>query len=78
MALFIIGLPVLILEISLGQCYQVGNVGVFGKMHARYRGVGIASVFCGFILVTYYSMLLSWVSNGKFPVSLHIMNKQLC
>lgn len=66
MALFIVGLPVLILEISLGQCYQAGNVGVFGKMHARYRGVGIASVFCGFILVTYYAMLLSWVSNAFF------------
>ena len=65
MAFFLIGLPTLILEISLGQCYQVGNVGVFGKMHRRYRGVGVASVVCGFILVTYYSMLLSWVANGK-------------
>ena len=65
MAFFLIGLPTLILEISLGQCYQVGNVGVFGKMHKRYRGVGVASVVCGFILVTYYSMLLSWVANGK-------------
>lgn len=64
MAFLFIGLPTLILEISLGQCYQVGNVGVFGKMHARYRGVGFASVICGFVLVTYYSMLLSWVANG--------------
>jgi solute carrier family 6 GABA transporter-like protein 1 len=69
MALFLVGLPVLILEISLGQCYQVGNVGVFGKMHPRYRGVGMASVFCGFILVTYYSMLLAWVANGKLTYS---------
>jgi len=61
-----VGLPTLILEISLGQCYQSGNVGVFGKMHARFRGVGMASVFSGFILVTYYSMLLSWVCNAFF------------
>ena len=66
MAFVLIGLPVLILEISLGQSQQVGNVGVFGKMHPRYRGVGVASVFCGFILVTYYSMLLSWVANAFF------------
>lgn len=65
MAFVLIGLPVLILEISLGQSYQVGHVGVFGKMHARYRGVGMASVFCGFILVTYYSILLAWTANGK-------------
>ena len=69
MAFFLIGLPTLILEISLGQCYQVGNVGVFGKMHARYRGIGFASIVCGFVLVTYYSMLLSWVTNGTSFVS---------
>ena len=66
MAFVLIGLPVLILEISLGQCYQVGHVGVFGKMHERFRGVGMSSVFCGFILVTYYSMLLAWVANAFF------------
>ena len=35
-------------------------------MHSRFRGVGMASVFCGFVLVTYYSMLLSWVANAFF------------
>ena len=66
LAFFLIGLPTLILEISLGQSLQVGNVGVFGKMHPRYRGVGAASVFCGFVLVTYYSALLAWVTNGTY------------
>lgn len=33
MALFIIGIPLLILEISLGQYYQTGDVGVFGSFH---------------------------------------------
>ena len=64
LAFFLVGLPTLILEISLGQVYQSGNVGVFGKMHARYRGVGVAAVLCGFTLVTYYSMILAWVCNG--------------
>lgn len=66
MALFLIGIPVLVLEISLGQVRQVGNIGVWGTFHPRVRGVGMASVVCAFILVTYYSMLLAWVTNAFF------------
>ena len=60
-----IGLPVLILEISLGQVYQTGNIGVFAKFHPRMRGVGMASAVCAFMLVCYYSGLLIWVTRGK-------------
>jgi SNF family Na+-dependent transporter len=66
MALFIIGLPVLILEISLGQYHQTGNVGCFGSFHPRFRGVGMCAIVCGFMLVVYYSMLLSWVTRAFF------------
>lgn len=65
MAFILIGLPILILELSLGQMLQTGNVGVYGFFHRRLRGLGFASVCCSFILVTYYSVLLAWVSNGK-------------
>jgi solute carrier family 6 GABA transporter-like protein 1 len=66
MALFVVGLPVLILEISLGQYHQTGNVGCFGSFHPRFRGVGVCAVVCGFMLVVYYSMLLSWVTRAFF------------
>jgi SNF family Na+-dependent transporter len=64
LAISIVGLPVMILEVSLGQFYQTGNVGVYGAYHPRFRGVGMACVACSFILGTYYSMLLSWVIRG--------------
>lgn len=66
LALFLIGIPMLVLEIALGQYYEAGDVGVFGSIHKRLRGVGISSVACGYILVTYYSMLLAWVCNAFF------------
>lgn len=69
MALLIVGIPVLILEISLGQAHQVGNVGVFGSFHPRIRGVGCASAACAFMLVVYYSILLAWVANGTSNTS---------
>lgn len=66
MALFLIGIPVLFLEISLGQYYQTGDVGVFGSIHKRLRGVGLSSVTCAFILTTYYSTLIAWVVKAFF------------
>lgn len=66
MALFLIGIPLLILEISLGQYYQTGDVGVFGSFHRRWRGVGVSSVACAYMVVTYYSVLIAWVINAFF------------
>mmetsp|Transcript_2640 Transcript_2640/g.5567 ORF Transcript_2640/g.5567 Transcript_2640/m.5567 type:complete len:704 (-) Transcript_2640:111-2222(-) len=65
-ALFIIGIPILFLEISLGQFHQTGDVGVFGSINARLRGVGLSSVACAYMLVCYYTMLIAWVINAFF------------
>ena len=37
LALFLIGIPVLFLEIGLGQYHQTGDVGVFGSFSPRLR-----------------------------------------
>ena len=50
LALCFIGIPVLYLEIGLGQFYQRGDVSVFSVCHKRMRGVGVCSVACGFIV----------------------------
>jgi solute carrier family 6 GABA transporter-like protein 1 len=66
MALLLIGIPLTILEIGFGQFFQTGDIGVFGGFHPRLRGVGLSSVACGFMLVTYYSVLIAWVLNAFF------------
>ena len=66
MALFLIGIPVLFLEITLGQYYQRGDVSVFGGIHKRMRGVGLLSVVCSYLLFSYYSMLITWVLRALF------------
>lgn len=40
MALFLLGIPLTILEIGFGQYFQTGDIGVFGTFHPRLRGVG--------------------------------------
>jgi len=66
MALVFIGIPILFLEIGFGQFHQTGDVGVFGSFNKRLRGVGICSVAAGYVLLTYYSMLITWVFNAFF------------
>ena len=66
MALFFIGIPILFLEISLGQYYQRGDVSVFSGIHKRMRGVGLLSIVCVYILFTYYAMLVTWVIRTLF------------
>lgn len=61
LALFVIGIPILILEISIGQYHQTGDAGAFGRVHRRFSGLGLSSVFLSFVIIVYYSVLIAWV-----------------
>ena len=61
-----IGIPLVTLEISLGQYHQTGDIGVFGSIHKRLKGVGLGSVCDVWVLVTYYVPLIAWVINAFF------------
>jgi len=60
LAFFTIGIPLLILELGLGQHFQGGNVRAWGRMNPRFRMVGFSGIFMGFFLVSYYSPLVAW------------------
>jgi len=58
--LFILGIPLLILEFAIGQKMQLGAVGSFKKIKTKLSGVGFAAVFCGFIVCSYYCVIMAW------------------
>jgi len=60
LSLFFLGIPLLILEVGLGQSYQGGDAVVFGKMHPRLRAVGLASVWASFVYVGYFCVMIGW------------------
>jgi len=60
-ALFFIALPVLVLEISIGTAYRGGCVVAWHSANKRAKGIGLAVVFNGYTVVTYYIPLLAWV-----------------
>jgi len=62
-ALIFLGLPVLLLELSLGNAYRAGVVTSFNGINRRARGVGLGVVLTGYMVVCYYVPILSWVMH---------------
>lgn len=56
--LIAIGIPMLVLELALGQKLQSGSMKAFGGISSRFAGVGFASSYAGFIVSTIYVVLL--------------------
>lgn len=62
-ALFFLGIPVLLLEISMGQAYRASVVTSFNSMHNRAKGVGLGVVLTGYMVVCYYVPIVSWIMH---------------
>ncbi|ETN38323.1 uncharacterized protein HMPREF1541_06357 [Cyphellophora europaea CBS 101466] len=60
-ALLFLGIPALILEITIGQAYRGGPTLAYDHMHKRLKGVGFSLVYNGHMIVLYYVAILAWV-----------------
>ncbi|KAF2868913.1 hypothetical protein BDV95DRAFT_498886 [Massariosphaeria phaeospora] len=63
LAVFLIAIPTLILEISIGQAYRGGTVIAFNNINRRLKGVGLGPIFVSFIVVQYFTVNLAWIMN---------------
>lgn len=63
MALILLGIPVLVLEISIGQAYRGGCVVAYDHVNKRLKGLGLSLVWNGYVVVVYYVTILAWVMN---------------
>ncbi len=59
-ALVLVGVPMLILELAVGQKMQQGAVGSYTKLHPRFVGLGILALISSFIIVSYYAVVMAW------------------
>jgi len=66
MALILCGIPMLLLEIGLGQKFQKGDIGVFGGIHPKLAGIGAASIWSGYVITWYYNVILGWAIRYFF------------
>ena len=58
--LIILGVPLLIMEFAIGQKMQLGAIRSFGKIHHKLSGIGLGAVLCGFVVVSYYAVVMAW------------------
>ncbi|RAR15030.1 SNF-domain-containing protein [Stemphylium lycopersici] len=61
LAVFLIAIPALILEVSIGQAYRGGTVIAFNNVHRRLKGVGMGPVIVSFLVVQYFTVNLAWI-----------------
>jgi len=61
LSLFMLGLPLFILELGLGQMMRQGTLGVWKKLNMpRLQGAGAAATVCTFMVSLYYNVVLAW------------------
>jgi len=59
-AVFVIGVPMLILEFSLGHFTQRAAPDAFARSHRRLEFVGWWSIILGFVIITFYTVILAY------------------
>ncbi|XP_059899422.1 sodium-dependent neutral amino acid transporter B(0)AT3-like [Gadus macrocephalus] len=60
-ALVFEGLPLLYLELAIGQRFRISAIGVWTSISPFLGGVGIASMAVSFLTNLYYNTILAWV-----------------
>jgi SNF family Na+-dependent transporter len=68
-AVSVIGLPLYVLELGLGQKYQVGVLGIwqlphFGKRKRRWTGLGVSGMLLGLVYSSYTMGILAWTLHA--------------
>uniref|UniRef100_A0A667XJA0 Transporter n=1 Tax=Myripristis murdjan TaxID=586833 RepID=A0A667XJA0_9TELE len=60
-ALVFEGLPLLYMELAIGQRLRKGSVGVWNSISPYLGGVGIATMLISFLVTLFYNTLVAWI-----------------
>ncbi|KAF5901108.1 sodium-dependent neutral amino acid transporter B(0)AT3-like, partial [Clarias magur] len=60
-ALVFEGLPLLHMELAIGQRLRMGSIGVWNSISPYLGGVGVASMTVSFLIGLFYNTILAWV-----------------
>ncbi len=66
-AIFLIGVPIMLGEMSIGRNAQLNAIGAYRKLSKEkgknWTWLGVMGVVAGFIILSYYSVIGGWVTN---------------
>ncbi|XP_037786875.1 sodium- and chloride-dependent GABA transporter ine-like [Penaeus monodon] len=58
--LFVCGIPLLLMELTVGQFTRRGPVGALAKLCPLLKGAGVGTVVMSFLVGTYYNIIIAW------------------
>ncbi|MBR6533306.1 MAG: sodium-dependent transporter [Clostridia bacterium] len=61
LAMLIIGIPLLMMEISIGRKMRSGAPGALRGLNKKFEPIGWAATSNAFVIVTYYAVVFAWV-----------------
>lgn len=59
--MLIVGLPLTILELSLGKIFKQGIVGSLKSVSKRFIGIGVFHVFTTVLIMSFYTVIIGWM-----------------
>lgn len=59
--ILVLGVPILIAEMSIGRKTQLNPIGAFKELDKRWTFVGVFGVISAFVVLTYYGVVGGWV-----------------
>ena len=62
-AMITAGIPLMIMELSLGHRFKLAAPLSFRKIGKKFEWIGWWAVFVGFVIVTYYAVVMAWGLN---------------
>lgn len=60
MFLFLVGVPMMYLEMTVGQYFHVGNITLWGKVNVYMKGIGYGSLLVVCYITLYYSTIIAY------------------
>ena len=54
------GMPLLLLELGIGQKMRTGSYGVWNRVHPWLGGIGLGSTVVAIIVGCYYNIIIAW------------------
>lgn len=71
----VLGVPVMITEMSLGRKTRHDSVQAYGDIHPHARMVGVFGVLAAFIILSYYSVIGGWILKDivSYATTLHAL-----
>lgn len=59
-ALCVIGVPIFLIELAVGQRFAKGSVYAYRALDTRLGGVGVASTCMAYVTLMYYNIIVAW------------------